>query len=341
MACVIQIFPVNQPRFKKGSKNIILIIISALIVAGAFALAEYRNREVKKVVYSAPITATTPTADALSPDLQLKDTDNDGLKDWEEVLLGTDPDVADTDKDGTSDGKEVAANRNPLIKGPKDTIAATSAVANATNQKLSQTDKIARDFFAKYMELKQLGLSTDKTSQQQLVGQVLRSGIVLETPKTYTLKDILTISDNSPASVKQYGNELGAIFKKYVLTKSRNETVIAKDSLDNDDPEILKELDPIIASYRNILNAILKVKAPQTLTSTHLGMVNGMSSLLFVSESLRKIDKDALSGIQGTNTYLAATQGLARTFDELKGYFKSLGITYTAAEGGSFFKPTT
>jgi len=47
------------------------------------------------------------------------DSDGDGLSDYEEGILGTDPHNPDTDGDGQSDGAEVIAHTNPL--GPADT----------------------------------------------------------------------------------------------------------------------------------------------------------------------------------------------------------------------------
>lgn len=49
-----------------------------------------------------------------------KDTDGDGIKDWEEVIIGTDPKNPDTDGDGTPDGKEIQQNRIPIKAGPSD-----------------------------------------------------------------------------------------------------------------------------------------------------------------------------------------------------------------------------
>jgi hypothetical protein len=43
-----------------------------------------------------------------------KDSDGDGLKDWEEIEYGTNPYDADTDDDGLSDGWEVANGYDPL-----------------------------------------------------------------------------------------------------------------------------------------------------------------------------------------------------------------------------------
>jgi hypothetical protein len=52
---------------------------------------------------------------------QNKDTDNDGIRDWEEELLKTDPTNPDTDGDGFLDGEEMNSRHNPLIKAPGDT----------------------------------------------------------------------------------------------------------------------------------------------------------------------------------------------------------------------------
>jgi hypothetical protein len=52
---------------------------------------------------------------------QNKDTDSDGLKDWQEDLFRTDPANPDTDGDGFLDGEEINSSHNPLIKSPGDT----------------------------------------------------------------------------------------------------------------------------------------------------------------------------------------------------------------------------
>lgn len=51
-------------------------------------------------------------------DLYARDSDNDGLKDWEEVLWNTDPNIADTNGNGVSDGEEVRLGRNPITSLP-------------------------------------------------------------------------------------------------------------------------------------------------------------------------------------------------------------------------------
>lgn len=51
-----------------------------------------------------------------------KDTDNDGLKDWQEELFKSDPLNPDTDGDGYLDGEEINSGFNPLVKSPGDKL---------------------------------------------------------------------------------------------------------------------------------------------------------------------------------------------------------------------------
>ena len=51
-----------------------------------------------------------------------KDSDNDGLRDWEEELYHTNPNNPDTDGDGYLDGEEINSGHNPLIKAPGDKL---------------------------------------------------------------------------------------------------------------------------------------------------------------------------------------------------------------------------
>ena len=72
--------------------------------------------------HARPSSSTTETAQAISPSIPvappidpLADSDGDGLPDWFEMLLGTDPHNADTDGDGLNDFEELFVyGTNPL-----------------------------------------------------------------------------------------------------------------------------------------------------------------------------------------------------------------------------------
>ena len=72
---------------------------SALLVVGSYALA--------RGIASPPV-AQASTETALLQAIATKDSDSDGLPDWEEALYGTDPQVADSRHLGMTDGEAVS-----------------------------------------------------------------------------------------------------------------------------------------------------------------------------------------------------------------------------------------
>jgi hypothetical protein len=67
------------------------------------------------------------------------DSDQDGLTDQEEKMIGTDLSKADTDGDGYSDGKEVESGYNPLKPAPGDKIVPADQTSSSD---ATQTDTI-------------------------------------------------------------------------------------------------------------------------------------------------------------------------------------------------------
>lgn len=281
-------------------KNAFLIILAILLVGGSFAFAEYKNSK-EEIVYVAPDVTETE----ISIDGQNLDTDGDGLKDWEEILLGTNP------KDPKS--KTSAASQTSTIKD-----------LTQKTEDLSPIDIVSREFFARYMELRQLGFANDKLNQLDLVEKTI-SGITLSQPGLYTEKDILVKTDTSNEGVRIYANEIGNIFRTLSI-KSRNEGIIAKEAVEREDPELLKEIDPIITSYKNMVNALLKVRAPQSMSKIHLDVVNGMNGLLFIAQSFRNSGTDPVLGLQAVAYHQVAEANMIDALNAVKSYLTYLGI---------------
>lgn len=281
-------------------KNAILIVVAILLVGGSFVFAEYRNDKAKNV-YVAPIIA-----DSVNDGASEVDSDGDGMKDWEEILLGSSP-------------------NDPKSKGSISTKSAvTSDLTKKTAEKLSPIDLLSRDFFARYMELRQIGISADKASQEELASRTF-DNIAFPQPKSYKISEILTKTDNSKEAVKQYALEIGMIFKKYGI-KSRNEAVITKEAVEKEDASLLKEIDPIIISYKDIINGLIKVVAPQTMNIMHLDLLNSMNGVLFMAQSFRNSETDPTASLQAAGYYQTAEKNLYGALNAIKSYLTYLGI---------------
>ncbi|MFH0873524.1 MAG: hypothetical protein V1846_01640 [Candidatus Komeilibacteria bacterium] len=97
------------------------IVIGALVLCGVVIvglsvwLLQYRITHPFDVSLSDILTPTSTTTTALvATDLKNKDTDADGLTDYDEIYLyGTSPYLKDTDSDGVADGTEVQRGTDP------------------------------------------------------------------------------------------------------------------------------------------------------------------------------------------------------------------------------------
>lgn len=287
-----------KQQSNKGSKKNVLIILVAIVLVGLVFVFAEYRNKKVEITYKNEVAGLTK-----------QDINSDNYVDWQRILevndISSSTKISDLNKD---------------------------------KEKLTSTDLLGRDFFAKYMELRQMGDVNDKASQEELVGKVLQSGIMLASPKEYSIIDITTINDDSAESIKKYANDAGYIFKIYSIS-SRNEAVITKEAIEKESPATLKELDPIIKSYNNILNGLLKVKVPQSMSKMHVDLVNSVSSLVFIVEKFRVSDVDPLAGVQAVARYTSTIQLFADAMNNIKSKLLSLNIKYNANEGGTFFIP--
>lgn len=315
-------------------KNLLLIIASLVLIGGVFAYQEYTNGSKVERVQIEVKNATSTTL--ISEEIVALDTDNDGLKDWEETFWKSDPRKADTDGDGTKDGDEVKAGRNPVVKGPRDLISETLN-ATSTNQKpLSETTQFSRELFARYMTLKQSGLASDVDAQRDLVNDVIQGRAFNSKAPTYTEKDINISAEVSTASLRKYGNDVATIFNT-VLTKSENEGVIVKRSLENEDEKEIEKLKPIIKNYEAVIAALRKVMVPVSVAPQHLRLINSISKLNYSVQAMAKVYDDPIVSVIGLSFFQEVMNELPRVFDELKLFFDNNLIQFEATEPGKAF----
>jgi Bacterial TSP3 repeat len=317
-----------------------IILTTGIVAFGIFFVTTKSQKISSKPLVSTGLQAVS-IEDQNSDLIAEQDTDKDGLKDWEEVLWRTDPQKADTDGDGTSDSKEVELERNPTVKGPNDKISDHPFAQNQEGVKgepLTTTDKFARDVFSKYITTKQAngGVPLTNSEQKEIVlGMLDESEDIL--PKViYTRGDLLLAKDSSSTTIRAYGNELGRIIKTYSIS-ARDEGIILRDSIDAEDPDILKELDPIIKSYQSLLSSFLKTRAPANTSLIHLALVNSFSDIITTTKGMRSLYEDPLAALQGAGHFPDARASMIMSLQRVKNYFKEQGVVFGEGEAGYMF----
>jgi len=273
-------------------------------------------------------------------DFTIQDSDEDGLKDWEEILWKTDPQNPDSDGDGILDGQEIKLERNPLVIGPGDIQENAILFATQTNSEEDSTltDLTAQRLLFEYLNAQKDGpLTADATnSLVDSFSYVADSELV----DIYKNSDIKISSDNSVEALKLYGNEMGAVIKNGHKNINNLALLVFFEAVSNEDEEKIKELTKIIISYKNIAKSGLNVVTPNTVADLHLSFLNNFQNIGVALEKMQTFFKDPLLSSLGVDQYQKTSTLMLNDFNNLNNLFTKNNIYFAPNESGYLFKQT-
>jgi hypothetical protein len=266
-----------------------MIIAAVAVIGGVFCVDQYWSVLPSSVAYS---TNKISVSSENTQNPILADSD------WQKVLVGA--------------GISNLGNNGSLGSG-------TTSMNSAP---LTTTAKLGEVLVSDYLQLQQSGGDESTDTIDSMVSNVLSNPNIVPQAKVYAFSDIKIGKDDSINADLIYGQILGALFKNNDAVG--NEATYARDSAEQNDPSILKKIDPIIASYKNILNGLIAMTVPPSIASMHLDLINAMSERLSVAELLRMTDTDPAASLEGAGQYLNALQDLSNAFGAIKQYFATL-----------------
>ena len=226
-------------------------------------------------------------------DLISKDTDLDGIPDWEENLWGTDPAKDDTDGDGVKDDVAIAELRvqnGGSAEAPKDEV-------------LTETDKFSRELFSTVATLNQAG-PVDESTIQKLSESLAEQIKNPKVKKVFLLSEIKTKADNSADSFGLYIEQIGAIYKKYPA-EGNVISILEEFGTDGENPnvEALEKLDPIIKHSELTLAELAKMQVPSELAVLHLDLLNSLQRLMENIADLQFFETDTIVAMSAMSKY--------------------------------------
>ncbi|MBI2640851.1 MAG: hypothetical protein HYW91_03145 [Candidatus Sungbacteria bacterium] len=272
-------------------------------------------------------TKRPDNASLLAREEQLKklnqDTDNDGLKDWEEAIFRTDLKNPDTDGDGTKDGDEIGLRRDPAIKGPDDFLATTTAVKDSPYFLPSNLTGQLAEKFGINVIVPRLSGSKRPLDLESIGDQIAGETLYSSTPQNYFAeKDIKVSKDNSAKAFETYSlamMESDAVFSG--ITRSPLE--IFSDALQSDNLSSLNTLDPYLSAYDKKLEHMKQAAVPSQLTSFHLRYLDLVQAQKTAVQKIRNAESDIVGAVVGT-------QEFASNFQQFQSLMQ--GLSYAPAQ---------
>jgi hypothetical protein len=252
--------------------------------------------------------------DATVADLVNKDTDGDGVLDWEEPLWDLDPTKKETVA-GIPDSTTVSK-----LKGEQGISSYTDA---ENSENLTETDKFSRELFSSVAALTQSG-TLDQAAIDK-ISDSLSDNIKNSTPrKIYLLSDLKITKDESLKSVQNYRNALMDLQNKYP-DKGNVFDILKKFTADenNLDPAVLVELDPIIDQTQKTINALVKISVPQSIASFDLDFLNAHERILENEQDIKLFETDPVVTMGALSQFEKNVSLLQSTLDAVVGEIRN------------------
>lgn len=300
------------------------IVLSLLIAAGCIAAAFFLSG-----------TNTIAPANAESTQELLrayaaKDTDADGVPDWQESLYGSDPanpnsiDPSMTDKEAVAAGKAELRFRS---EEPELSMEGVPGIEAAPN---TLTDRFAQEFLGNYLLTHGGGVPTTEalaafvddaiTSLDEDAVPHFSASSIGSAPAGTALTTYLVAAENGLFSA--------------AASAPYSELMYFADAVYKDDKDALVALKGIAASYEKVAASFAAVPAPPEARALQLRAANALARMSDVVGKMAVYGSDPLLAFVGLGQYEDAAFELAAAFAAYAPLFDASGHTYVEGEEG-------
>lgn len=312
----------------KGNWRILAAaLFSAVLIGGAYMLARG---------VSSPAVAEASAETALLQAIATKDSNGDGLPDWEKSLYGIPINSTTTDyfNLGMTDGEAVAKG---LIvpKAIADIPAATSTSAEDT-----LTDAFAKDFFTLYLSAKEANGGADLTDDQtnalsdQAMNQLLQN---IASPADFKTMADIDVSGTGPDALRTFAAAAENVFKKNMGNATTSEIQSLQDAVLNGDTGALSQLASASKIYRDYAVGLAALPVPKELAADDLALINAMMLRSEVDNDFTRVNIDPLATILALQQFSQTESAFWNAFSDISTIYASAGVVLPAGTPGASF----
>ncbi len=284
------------------------LVFAVVLVGGAY----YLSRAASARSMAGVVITTTDTDRTYA---KTKDTDSDGMPDWQEELRGTNPLVPDAFSQSTStEGSGAPAGDFDL-----NTV----------------TGRFSRDFFEKYLATAANGSMSD-ADKAKFINDAVNNASQSGQDALYARGDIFVSPSSDPQALHAYGNSIADSMTREEVPPD-NELFIVQRALQTNSQEALKALDPILLAYTHMVQNTKATIVPARLVNEHLTLLNALLALHNDIVAMRNIFEDGLPGAVRVKRYMGDVDALYNALAGIRSVLTRQGVTYSENEQGIFF----
>lgn len=288
------------------------IILSIIIVLAVIIFVLFFKPSKKESVAMGEIKNNTALKieNQTINDLIALDSDGDGVPDWEETLWGT-----DKNKKATFDGMPDTT----YIENKKKALNIEQSV---NVNKLTETDKFAREFFTSFSAMKTSGTDPNTINGfSNALGQKIANPILIDVYTETDIKIDNSDTSNDLGTKLKYYEGIQKLFTTYKSAGIGDELDIVNKGLANgttNTPTSYNKLPLIATAYQNFAKKIMDLSVPSSLTTFHLQIANSANNTGISVQNMSQMINDPLVGLEGLTQYQKYSDSLVKAVADLE-----------------------
>ncbi|MBU6490940.1 hypothetical protein KGQ25_02170 [Patescibacteria group bacterium] len=317
------------------------IFVSAVLVVGAYFFA--RSVESPKV-------AEASTETALLQAIATKDSNGDGLPDWEKTLYGIPVNSTTTDYFhlGMTDGEAVARGLIvpkaiadiPAVSSPSATSTASDSGLPPPPADGTITAAFARNFFMLYLAAKQTsgGAPLSQADMMNIAQEALTqlTQTITAAPDFKSMQD-LTVSGSGSDALKAFAAKAEAVFLKNTSNATTSEINYLRYAIEGNDAAALLHMASIAKAYRDAAAGLAVLPVPQELAAADLALINALARSSGIINDFTRVNTDPLATILAIKQYAQAVLSLQAAFVDIGKTYQATGVSLSAGTPGASF----
>lgn len=233
-----------------------------------------------------------------------KDSNDNGIPDWEEYLWGLNP-----NKDGQKNKEYIQSKRQALIQSGDITPTDDS-------EAITDNESLSRQFFAAIISLQQTG-SLDEESMKSISEAVGKNVEAIDLPDIY-ISDMLKIQKDSISTMDAYRDALGNLINDYADANIGSELTFMVQGLSDRDPQAMYATLTVAEAYQSFAREMIKIPVPKSLSQAHLSAANNYAKTGETIRDLAKILTDPIVGMKAILNYKKYSDALYSDLEKIE-----------------------
>lgn len=301
-----------------SSTRIVSIVIALLVATGMIGSAYIFSGPTP---FFGPKKANAASTEELLKAYSAKDSDNDGLPDWQEALYGSDPNNPHSINANLTDGEAVAQGLvQPKFKSATPGAASVdtpSTIPGTDPAPDSLTEQLAHEFFQSYMDASG-GQPMTADDQQTLINQLLQDFTTKARALVISPYTNVSVHTSTSVTMDEYAANVEQIFSNNdVDTASADPVSLMNAFLVNNDATIIPKLKTLSDKYDAIAKQLAALQVPPALAADHLALMAAFDTRARATKVVTNFAQDPVAVLGALSIYQPTSDSVFAAFQDM------------------------